>query len=203
MSELKYNLYSIGHSTHSRERFSALLELAGVNAIADVRSSPYSRHLPHFSQNELKPWLNQNSISYAFLGKELGGRPTNPTLYANGVADYEAMAATHSFVEGLDRLIQGVESHRIAMMCSEHDPLDCHRFLLVARSLTERGLRVGHIMPGGEIYSHERTEERLLKLQGLVADDLFTPREERLADAYRQRNMKFAYSERLPSAFAG
>ena len=77
MSELKYNLYSIGHSTHNRERFSALLELAGVNAIADVRSSPYSRHLPHFSQNELKPWLNQNSISYAFLGKELGGRPTN------------------------------------------------------------------------------------------------------------------------------
>lgn len=203
MHQLSFDIYSIGHSTHSRERFSALLQQAGVNAIADVRSSPFSRHFPHFSQSDLKQWMRRDSVSYVFLGKELGGRPSSPSLFSDGVADYEAMAATSPFAEGLERLIKGAESHRIAMMCSEHDPLDCHRCLLVARQLAERGLTVGHIMPRGEISSHVQMEERMLKLEALNADDLFAPRSERLANAYRQRNMKVAYSEDLPSASAG
>jgi uncharacterized protein (DUF488 family) len=203
MHQPNFDLYSIGHSTHSQERFAALLQRAGVNAIADVRSSPFSRHCPHFSQADLKQWLRREGFSYAFLGNELGGRPSSPTLFCNGVADYEAMADTNAFADGLERLIIGAESHRIAMMCSEHDPLDCHRCLLVARRLVERGLTVGHIMLRGEISSHEQMEERLLKFEGLDADDFFTPRPERLSNAYRQRNMKVAYSENLPSASAG
>jgi uncharacterized protein (DUF488 family) len=197
------DIFSIGHSTHSRERFSALLDLAGINAIADVRSSPFSRHFPHFSQIELKHWLREKGVSYVFLGKELGGRPTNPDLFSNGVADYEAMAANSVFEEGLERLVTGTGSHRVAMMCSENDPLDCHRCLLVARRLAERGLSVGHIMPRGEILRHEQIEERMLKLEGLSADDFFSPRSERLAKAYRRRNMKVAYSEDLVSASVG
>jgi uncharacterized protein (DUF488 family) len=199
----RIDIYSIGHSTHSRERFTAMMQQAGVNAIADVRSSPFSRHFPHFSQGELKQWLKHESVSYVFLGKELGGRPSNPALFCDGVADYEAMSATSAFKEGLERLVKGAESHRIAMMCSEHDPLDCHRCLLVARQLAERGLTVGHIMPRGEISSHVQMEERLLKLEKLGSDDFFTPRPQRLAKAYRQRNMKVAYSESFPSASAG
>ncbi len=203
MPQPNFDIYSIGHSTHSPERFSALLHLAGVNAIADVRSSPFSRHFPHFSLGELKKWLRQDGVSYVFLGKELGGRPGNPALFCNGVADYEAMAATSEFAEGVERLINGAKNHRIAMMCSEHDPLDCHRCLLVARRLAKRGMTVGHIMPRGEILNQEQIEERLLKIEGLGAEDLFTPRPERLANAYRQRNMKVAYSENLPAASAG
>ena len=203
MYQQNFDIFSIGHSTHSRERFSALLQQAGVNAVADVRSSPFSRHFPHFSQSELKQWLRQDSVFYVFLGKELGGRPSSPSLFCNGVADYVAMATTSTFEEGLERLIKGAESHRVAMMCSEHDPLDCHRCLLVARQLVERGLTVGHIMPRGEISSHEQMEERMLKLEGLSADDFFVQRPERLANAYRQRNMKVAYSEHPLSASVG
>jgi uncharacterized protein (DUF488 family) len=198
----KIDIYSIGHSTHSRERFHSLLEQAGVNAIADVRSSPYSRFQPHFTQAELKVWLKNVEISYVFLGKELGGRPENTALFRNGVADYEAMAATDAFSEGLQRLINGAKNHRIAMMCSEHDPLDCHRCLLVSRRLAERGLKVGHILPQGQIMSHEQIEELLLKLEDLGADDFFTSLPERLASAYRKRNMKVAYSETLAAAAA-
>jgi uncharacterized protein (DUF488 family) len=203
MFRSNFDLYSIGHSTHSRERFFSLLRQTGVNAIADVRSSPFSRHFPHFSQSELKQWLRKESVSYVFLGRELGGRPSNPELFCNGVADYEAMAATGEFADGLDRLIKGAASHRIAMMCSEHDPLDCHRCLLIARRLGERGLTVGHIMSRGEIASQEQMEERLLKVEGYGAEDLFRPRLERLAKAYQQRNVKVAYSENIPSAHVG
>lgn len=203
MLKSNFDLYSIGHSTHSREQFSALLRQAGVNAIADVRSSPFSRHFPHFSQSDLRQWLKQDSVSYVFLGKELGGRPDDPSLFCKGIADYEAMAGTSAFAAGLERLIKGTESHHIAMMCSEHDPLDCHRCLLVARRMAERGLAVGHIMPRGEILSHEQLEERLLKLEGLGDEDFFTPRPGRLVNAYKQRNMKVAYTESLPLTFVG
>ena len=151
MPKPKFDIYSIGHSTHSQERFSALLRQAGVNAIADVRSSPFSRHYPHFSQNELKYWLEQSNVFYVFLGKELGGRPSNPALFSNGVADYEAMAATQSFADGLERLIKGAENHCIAMMCSEHDPLDCHRCLLVGRALAAENIPVNHILSNGKL----------------------------------------------------
>ena len=98
---MNFDIYSIGHSTHSRERFRALLHRADVNAIADIRSSPFSRHTPHFSQRELKQWLKDEGIAYVFLGKELGGRPTSSTLYRNGIADYDAMAKTSEFATGI------------------------------------------------------------------------------------------------------
>lgn len=190
-----FDILSVGHSTHSRGRFADLLAKANVNAIADVRSSPFSRHSPHFSQVELKQWLRSEGVSYVYLGKELGGRPKSPKLYRDGVADYEAMAKTADFKAGIDRLTKGANDHRIAMMCSEHDPLDCHRCLLVARHLAERGVRVGHILSTGQVISHDEIEERMLKLEGLEAEDFFHPREERLAAAYLQRNLKVAYAE--------
>jgi uncharacterized protein (DUF488 family) len=198
-----YDIYSIGHSTHSQEKFSGLLRLAGVNAIADVRSSPFSRYSPQFSQGELKHWLKQDDINYVFLGKELGGRPSDPALFSNGIADYEAMAHSTAFAHGLDRLITGAKRHRIAMMCSESDPLDCHRCLLVARCLGDRGIKVGHVLHTGEIVSHAHIESRLLELEGLAADDLFSSYPQRLVNAYRQRNMKVAFAEAQPPAYAG
>ena len=174
-----------------------------MNAIADIRSSPFSRHTPHFSQRELKQWLKDEGIAYVFLGKELGGRPTSSTLYRNGIADYDAMAKTSEFATGIERLTKGTNDHRIAMMCSEHDPLDCHRCLLVARHLAEKGVKVGHILSTGQIVLHDQIEERLLKLEGLAADDFFHPRVERLAAAYRQRNMKVAFVETQPAASSG
>ena len=108
-------------------------------AVADVRSSPYSRHSPHFSRDELRAELRSEGISYVFLGNELGGRPKDRRFYCEGVADYEKMAQTPEFKTGLDRVIEGARKYRIALMCSEHDPLDCHRCLLVGRALAQRG----------------------------------------------------------------
>jgi uncharacterized protein (DUF488 family) len=192
----KFDIFSIGHSTHSAERFRELLQAAGITAIADVRSSPYSRHFPHFSRTELQTWLKGSNLAYSFLGRELGGRPDDPRLFRNGVADYEAMAKTPVFSEGLARLMKGAERYRIAMMCSEQDPLDCHRCLLVSRRLSERGISTGHILATGSVISHQGIEERLLQLEKQASDDLFASREDRLISAYRSRNMKVAFAEK-------
>ncbi|RTL86059.1 MAG: DUF488 domain-containing protein [Hyphomicrobiales bacterium] len=192
---IKFDIFSIGHSTHSEERFRELLNGAGITAVADVRSSPYSRHLPHFSKTELQTWLKDSNVAYSYLGRELGGRPRDPRLFRNGVADYEAMAEVPSFSEGLARILKGAERYRIAMMCSEQDPLDCHRCLLVARRLSERGICTGHVLATGDVISHKEIEDRLLQLEKQASDDLFASPDERLSSAYRSRNMKVAFSD--------
>jgi uncharacterized protein (DUF488 family) len=190
-------LFTIGHSTHEWEFFLTLLRQAGVSALADVRSSPYSAFSPQFSSAELQAALRLAGLSYVFMGKELGGRPIDPRCYSDGIADYEKMAVSVIFRDGVERVIEGSRRHRIALMCSERDPLDCHRFLLVSRRLAERGLSPAHILANGQVSTHREIEDRLLELTDRMADDLFAPRAERLALAYRERARKVAYSEAL------
>jgi uncharacterized protein (DUF488 family) len=191
-------VFTIGHSTHSWERFVALLRSTNVTAIADVRTSPYSRLYPHFNRDDLREELHSDGISYVFLGKELGGRPRERRFYCDGVADYEKMAQASEFSKGLDRVIEGAKKYHVALMCSERDPLDCHRCLLVSRALAQRGVRVSHILDDGGVASHSKIEERLLELSGRNTDDLFAPRSERLATAYRERARKVAFAEPQP-----
>lgn len=138
-----------------------------------------------------------DGIAYSFLGKELGGRPTGSQYYCDGVADYERMAESPDFKHGIQRVLEGIEKYQIALMCSEHDPLDCHRCLLVGRALAKKGLAVKHIEADGTVADHQEVEQRLLRSERREGGDLFLSPEERLADAYRKRARKVAYSENL------
>jgi uncharacterized protein (DUF488 family) len=188
-----FDLFSIGHSNVAAERFIALLRGTGVSAVADVRSTPFSRRFPWFSGKNLATTLAQHGIAYLAYGEALGGRPRNAALYREGVADYEAMARQPEFQAGLDRLCADAARLRVCLMCAERDPLDCHRCLLVARALAAHGLAVGHILHDGTIEAHQAIEQRLLALTK-ADDDLFAPgQEERLAAAYRRRARAVAY----------
>lgn len=189
-------ILTIGHSRHPIEQFIALIEAAQVTAVADLRSAPVSRFAPHFNKNALARSLAARGIDYVFLGKELGGRPARPDLYTRGVADYEKMAAAPEFGAGLARLGELAERHRVAAMCAEADPLDCHRCLLVGRALFEAGHDVAHILASGEIVTQREIENRLLALANLADDDFLSPsRHERVAEAYRARNRKAGYAK--------
>src|SRR5579883_3325354 len=177
-----FSILTIGHSNLPAERFIGLLQGAGVTAIADVRSVPFSRRFPWFSEKALAARLNAANIAYLPFGDSLGGRPRDPSLYRDGVADYEKMAQTAPFRAGLDR---------VCLLCAEREPLDCHRCLLVARALKESGVALGHVLVDRTIEPHAETEERLLKLAG-TADDLFMSRADRLAAAYQARAAKVA-----------
>ena len=188
-------VFTIGHSTHSYEHFLSLLRASGITAVADVRTTPFSRHFSHFNEGALRSELKLDGISYVFLGKELGGRPSGRSFYCDGVADYEKMAKTQMFASGIKRVIEGAKKFRIALMCSEHDPLDCHRCLLVGRSLREEGVKLVHILGDSSLVSHEAIEEKLLNLAGRSSDDLLMTASERLSAAYRDRSLKVAYVE--------
>ncbi len=185
---------TVGHSTLSYESFLHRIRKAGVTAIADVRTVPYSRHLAHFNRDHLQAALRSDGVAYVFLGGVLGGRPSESYYYYNGVADYERMAEAPAFSFGLDRVLSGSKKYNIALMCSEHDPLDCHRCLLVGRALNERNVDVAHILSNESIASHAEIEHRLLRLEKRDAVDFFSSQNDQLQAAYRERAMKVAYT---------
>jgi uncharacterized protein (DUF488 family) len=178
-------VYTIGHSTHSLDAFIALLQGAGVEAIADVRSTPYSRRLPHFNQGALRRALSGNGIAYVPLGIELGGRG-NPHSVRDeqGRISYRSIADSPEFREGLQRVESGGARMRVALLCTERDPLQCHRGILVSRVLTARGTPVVHILADGATESHSDAELRLLRLVGTRHPNLFQTEDEVLAAAY-------------------
>ena len=200
MSKTQYTVFTIGHSNHSLETFLELLQEHGIAEVADVRSSPYSRYTPHFNHDGLTWALEQAGIGYVFLGAELGGRPTDLSHYdADGRVRYDRLADTDLFDDGIREIINGADEHRIALMCTERDPLDCHRTLLVARALTERDVAVEHILADGDLENHGAAMNRLLDVFKLPRNgDLFRSRGEVISDALTRQAKKVAYVGEKP-----
>lgn len=186
-------IFTIGHSTHEFEKFVGLLKQHGVTALGDVRSSPYSRMFPQYSREALERALKQHGIGYVFLGRELGARAEDPDCYVDGKVQYGRIAQTEAFKEGIQRVIRGAERHRIALMCAEKDPIECHRTLLVAAAIAKLGIGVGHILADGAVESHDDAMSRLLVEEKLPLKDMYRTREELIEEASRKRECKVAY----------
>jgi uncharacterized protein (DUF488 family) len=185
-------IYTVGHSNHSIEKFIGLLAANAITAVADVRSRPFSRRHPHFNKERLAAALAQRDIAYVFLGKELGARSEDPSCYENGQVRYERLAATPSFKAGIERVLTGAEKFRVALLCAEKEPLDCHRTLLVSRALENCGASIAHILANGSVEPQETTMSRLIEQVGLSKEDLFE-HGDLIAAACRLREEKIAY----------
>jgi uncharacterized protein (DUF488 family) len=188
-------LYTVGHSVHPIEHFVELLKLNEIEAIADVRSSPYSKFTPQFNREFMKESLKKASIRYVFLGDELGARRSEPECYENNKVIYSKVARLPSFRQGISRLLEGTEKMRVAIMCAEKDPLTCHRTVLVAHFSRDLFSDALHILEDGNIESRHEADLRLLREYKLEKEDFFSPYAERLALAYSKRAEKIAYEE--------
>jgi uncharacterized protein (DUF488 family) len=161
---MEQTVYTIGHSTHQQEHFLALLLRHEITAVCDVRSKPYSRLNPQFNRELLKQTLKSNRIAYVFLGKELGAQSEDTSCYVGGKVQYDRLAQTELFQQGIQRLKGGMLGHRLAIMCAEKEPLECHRTILVARYLAGLGIEIQHIHATGELESHTDALDRLRRL---------------------------------------
>lgn len=200
---MENRVFTIGHSTHDIERFIALLRQHGVTALCDVRSKPYSRLNPQFNREPLKRSLQDHGIAYVFLGAELGARSDDPSCYDQGKVKYDRLAETPLFQQGLARVTEGMKKYRLALMCAEREPVECHRTILVARHLAARGVDVAHIHADGRIESHADALSRLLQTFKLQGGDMFRSQPELLAEAYRLQEERIAYTFPEPASAAG
>ncbi|MBR5963925.1 MAG: DUF488 domain-containing protein [Bacteroidaceae bacterium] len=150
-------LFSVGHSNQSIEDFFQLLESQKIDCVLDVRSLPYSKYTPHFNEGPLKTWLNQHGVLYVPFGKHFGARRSDclkETEFAKkGIIElkpqvnFELGVTTNDFLSGVERLKKTLEQNRrVSLMCSEANPLDCHRFSFISRFFYDLGWDVKHIM---------------------------------------------------------
>jgi uncharacterized protein (DUF488 family) len=192
-TENEPTVLTIGHSNHPIERFVELLRKHGFTAVADVRSAPYSRHQPQFNKDPLQRSLKDAGIAYIFLGKELGARSEDRSCYEKGRVQYRRLAQTDSFRRGIERVRKGAGEYRVALMCAEKEPLDCHRTLLVSRALEREGVSVAHILADGRLEVHHDAMMRLLDVVGLDAKDMFQNPDELIEEACAKQEERVAY----------
>ena len=206
MNYTQYQVFTIGHSNHSSETFLDLLRKHEVDEVVDVRSSPASRHYPQFNHGVLSDMLERAGIGYVFLGGELGGRPADRSCYdEDGRVSYARLAETDLFDDGIGRVVRAADERRVALMCSEKEPLDCHRTLLLAGALEERGVAVEHILADGSAEKHGDTLNRLIDTFKLPRNgDMFRSRDEVIAEALDRRARKVAFvAEASPGGGGG
>jgi uncharacterized protein (DUF488 family) len=203
-SGARHPVFTIGHSTHALDALVDLLRRHEVTAVADVRSAPYSRFNPHFNRKALEADLKMREIRYVFLGRELGARSEDPSCYEAGRVQYTRVARTGLFRSGIEQVVCRTDEQRVALLCAEKEPLECHRTLLVARILHEHGVEVRHILADGRAETHAAAMERLLDLTGLPHADLFRSREELVAEAIARQSRRVAWvDEKRASRPAG
>ena len=197
-------LFTIGHSTGTQEYFLYLLEAHDVHVLLDVRSVPYSRYANQFNKNDLAPFLESHSISYFSAGKPFGARRDDARLYPQGYLDFELTRQTPIFQRGMEHVIARLEaSQNVALMCTEKNPIDCHRAIMVARGFELAGVEVQHILQDATLLDQQSLNAKLLDMyfpnheqMSLFGEDNI---DDMLRDAYRMQNQKIGYKPLDPS----
>lgn len=187
--------FTVGHSNHSIEDFIRILKSNNINCIVDVRSSPYSAYSSQFNKESLMHYLKIENITYLFMGDVLGARYKNSNLlFSNGKVNFAKVSATKEFQNGIYRVIDGIKKNFIvSLMCSEKEPFDCHRFVLVSKSLQDKGVQIKHILPD-KIIDNNKLEDRLFEKYKVNKKDLFSSEKENLEKVYKKRNIDIAYN---------
>ena len=221
----KRQLFSVGHSNQSIEEFYQLLESQRIDCILDVRSMPYSKYTPQFNEEVLRSWLKKQGVLYVPFGKHFGARRSDclkeTTFVKKGVKEtksqvnFELGVTTSAFLNGVERLNKALDQNRrVSLMCSEADPLGCHRFSFISRYFYDLGWDVLHIMrdedSGDPITrSHQILEEamildyvkrnKLKSVGGQMTDSLFADfgdgydEQQQRVDAYRLKNHEIGW----------
>ncbi len=155
-------IYTIGHSTHSWEKFVAMLKSFEIELLADIRSYPGSRYMPHFNRETMVKTIPESGMEYIHM-PGLGGRRRNLPEIDESLTEgwkhiafrnYSAYTLTEDYSKGLEELMEIAKQKTTCIMCAESVPWRCHR-LLVSNSLSFKGFCVRHIMDEGKTISHE------------------------------------------------
>ena len=193
-------IYTIGHSNHTEDIFLGLLTRHNISAVVDVRSVPFSRYTSQFNRPILKQRLKGNGIQYHFMGHWLGGRSDDPGDYdPDGQVQYDLLSKSEKFLEAMDSVVRGSSENRLALMCSEGRPEDCHRSLLLAEELRNwhKPLEVVHILPDGSTQTHEELRQRVASRNAAARQaDMFLSDEEAISVAIEEQIGRIAFKEK-------
>jgi uncharacterized protein (DUF488 family) len=194
-------IYTVGHSNHEVSYFLELIKHFGITCIIDVRSIAASSHNPQYNKDTFSTTLKKQGITYMHFAEEFGARHQDTALLdEEGKVSFELVRKSYNFRMGVERLWKGLEKgFKIALMCSESEPFDCHRFSMISIALEKDGFSVLHILKDKTLKTNKELEKQLLKKYDKVIPkpDMFQPNitiEQQLEVAYMLRNKDIAYS---------
>lgn len=194
-------IFSIGYSGFTIDDFVSTLMSNNITLLVDVRSQPYSRIYADYNKEILEAKLTSNGIYYRNFSKEFGAKQENRAFFSKeGYLDFDMFSKSKEFQDGFKRLEKSLASgYRIALMCAEKDPFNCHRTILVSRTFHDAGYKVIHLLPGSRSILQEDIEDRLLKKYFPDRNQLTlfgnTQTESELIKlAYRKRNEEIGYT---------
>ena len=188
-------IYTIGHSNHKIEDFLSLLKMHSINCIVDVRSTPYSHYNTQFNREFLTIELRNENIEYIYLGDQLGARPSGDDRCRGSCINFEYLANREQFQAGLGHLADILSKYKIALMCAEKDPIECHRFILICRNLKNSDIHIKHILANGSIEDNIDTELRLVRMLKIEPTlfDAKKKQSELIDQAYEQQANNISY----------
>lgn len=196
-------IYTIGHSNYSIDKFIDMLKFYNINCIVDIRGTPYSKYNTQFNKENIRETLIKSGYIYIYMGKEFAVQREDRSLYLKeGYADFERVIEDRDFLGGVERLRVGCEKgYRIALMGAMQDPINCHRCVLLGRTLRDKGFNLKHIMDDYTIATQEELEERLLdkfydNRNQLTIENFMgegSSKEEMLKECYRRSNKEIGY----------
>ena len=171
------SIWTVGHSTHSAEKFNQILKAHEISVLVDVRSFPGSRRYPQFNKEELEQSLAKISIQYLHSPALGGRRKPNPQSknIAWKNASFRAYAdhlESAEFEQGIVELLKIAQGQRTAVMCAEAVWWRCHRSL-IADYLRAKGWEVVHIADGVRTELHPYTSAAKIVEGRLSYEGLF------------------------------
>jgi uncharacterized protein (DUF488 family) len=174
-------IYTIGHSNQSLDSFLKLLLDNGIQVLVDVRSIPRSKYANQFDSPALKEAITRAGLTYLYFGREIGGKPGNLAFYdSEGYVLYDLIAQSPDFKKTIDRLIDGIGKYKVAIMCSEEDPTECHRRLLIGKVLSTQDIDELHIRADGRVQSEQELSGTRIYDRNQLKLDLFVREKEEI-----------------------
>lgn len=175
---LKRLAYTVGYSGYGNNPCLLIDELKkrNVNVLIDVRSNPYSIQFNGFNKEFFEKELLKNGIQYRNYADYFGAKQENPAFYSKFDGkdlriDYDIFTKSEQFNKGVGNMITIAEKGFLpAIMCSEKDPINCHRAIMVSKELAQKyEFNIIHIVPGREDEPHGSLEKRI---EESIKDDL-------------------------------
>lgn len=195
------DLFTIGHSNYEINYFINIVKKYKINCIVDVRSIPYSKYSPQYNKENIKKLLKINKINYIYMGKEFGAMRTAKTLYTKeGYVDFEKIKYDKDFKLGINRVKVGVEKgYKIAFMCAEKIPSDCHRCILIGRTFKNLGYNIINIIDENKYKLQNDIEKELIEIyypdrnQISLIPEMNLSNEELINNVYKFKNREIGY----------
>ncbi len=192
-------IFSIGYGRRSEENFINTIQMLGVDTVVDIRSNPNSKIVPHFNEDRIYPHLKDIGVEYLCAGERLGARFSDDLRDSTGRVDWERVMIDESYKDSIKALTNlAQEGKLVAVVCSEGNPLTCHRFGLVSRSLADSGMEVKHVLTNGEVVRHRIMEDRMLEKyisKNAISSVMTGSYSEQIREAYRVMNGEYGYKQ--------